>query len=91
MELYLIRHAQSLNNALPAEDRVEDAPLTDIGHQQCSHLAKWIPELKTDTYHHQSISAGVADGGPHRAGSESGAGSTHRIARKGRLRCRALA
>ena len=46
MELYLIRHAQSVNNALSVQDRVEDPPLTDIGHQQCKHLAKWIPSLK---------------------------------------------
>lgn len=46
MELYLIRHAQSMNNARPEQDRVEDPPLSDIGHQQCIHLAKWIPSLK---------------------------------------------
>ena len=46
MELYLIRHAQSQNNALPEKDRVEDPPLTDVGHRQCAHLAKWIPSLR---------------------------------------------
>ena len=46
MELYLIRHAQSLNNALSSQDRVEDPPLTEIGQRQCDHLAKWIPSLK---------------------------------------------
>ena len=46
MELYLIRHAQSLNNVRPEQDRVEDPPLSDIGHEQCTHLAKWIPSLK---------------------------------------------
>jgi broad specificity phosphatase PhoE len=46
MELYLIRHAQSLNNERPEQDRVEDPPLTDIGHRQCSCLATWIPSLK---------------------------------------------
>ena len=46
MELYLIRHAQSANNALPREDRVEDPPLTETGRQQCAHLAACIPELR---------------------------------------------
>jgi 2,3-bisphosphoglycerate-dependent phosphoglycerate mutase len=45
MELYLIRHAQSANNARPPEEREEDPPLTDVGHQQCSFLAQWIPAL----------------------------------------------
>ena len=46
MKLYLIRHAQSLNNERPEQDRVEDPPLTDIGHQQSSCLGKWIASLK---------------------------------------------
>jgi 2,3-bisphosphoglycerate-dependent phosphoglycerate mutase len=45
MKLFLIRHGQSLNNARPAEDRVEDPSLTEVGHQQCSHLAEWIGSL----------------------------------------------
>lgn len=46
MELYLIRHAQSANNAKPEADRVADPPLTDIGQQQASHLAVWVNSLK---------------------------------------------
>ena len=36
MELYIIRHGQSTNNALGEDitNRVMDAPLTDLGHQQ---------------------------------------------------------
>jgi 2,3-bisphosphoglycerate-dependent phosphoglycerate mutase len=45
MELYLIRHAQSANNARTPEERVEDPTLTRVGHQQCSFLAEWIPAL----------------------------------------------
>ncbi len=45
MELYLIRHAQSQNNAKPQEQRVEDPGITDVGHQQAENLAKWIPRL----------------------------------------------
>jgi len=46
MQLYLIRHAQSQNNALPEEERVEDPGLTELGRQQAEHLGEWIPALK---------------------------------------------
>lgn len=46
MQLYLIRHAQSQNNALPEEERVEDPGLTELGLRQAELLAKWIPSLK---------------------------------------------
>lgn len=42
MHLYLIRHAQSVNNAgegKPDFQHVEDAPLSHLGHQQAAHLA----------------------------------------------------
>lgn len=44
MRLYIIRHAQSVNNALmeDQEKRVQDPPLTDIGHQQTAHLAEYF-------------------------------------------------
>ncbi len=42
MQLYLIRHAQSQNNALPQHERIEDPPLTDMGIQQARCLADWI-------------------------------------------------
>ncbi len=45
MKLYLIRHAQSLNNARPQEQRVEDPSLTEVGHEQATKLAEWIPSL----------------------------------------------
>ena len=46
MQLYLIRHAQSQNNALPEEERVEDPGLTEVGQQQAEHLGEWIARLK---------------------------------------------
>ncbi|MDX1522286.1 MAG: histidine phosphatase family protein [Anaerolineae bacterium] len=43
MELYLIRHAQSTNNALITQrDRVQDPPLTDIAHQQAQLVAEQV-------------------------------------------------
>lgn len=45
MELYLIRHAQSFNNALPKErwhERSHDAPLTERGVQQAERLAEHL-------------------------------------------------
>ena len=46
MELFLIRHAQSANNARPEAERVEDPELTDLGLRQAERLAAWIPSLE---------------------------------------------
>ena len=48
MQLYLIRHGQSENNARPEHVRVEDAELTELGHQQAQHLAPWVATLGLD-------------------------------------------
>jgi 2,3-bisphosphoglycerate-dependent phosphoglycerate mutase len=46
MDLYIIRHAQSTNNALPAEvelrDRVCDPLLTELGYRQAALLAEHL-------------------------------------------------
>lgn len=46
MELYLIRHGQSHNNAHPEEQRVEDAPLTTLGQEQAALLANFAKSLR---------------------------------------------
>jgi len=46
VQLYLIRHAQSANNALPESQRVSDPSLTDLGHEQARKLAEWLPRLE---------------------------------------------
>ncbi len=38
LTLYLVRHAESQNNALPEHQRVSDPPLTDLGLQQAEKL-----------------------------------------------------
>ncbi|MCU0958585.1 MAG: histidine phosphatase family protein [Pirellulaceae bacterium] len=48
MDLFLIRHAQSANNANPASRRVEDPPLTELGNAQCVHLARHVTTLGID-------------------------------------------
>jgi 2,3-bisphosphoglycerate-dependent phosphoglycerate mutase len=45
MRLYLIRHAQSQNNALPESQRVDDPGITELGRRQAKHLAERIGEL----------------------------------------------
>lgn len=45
-DLYLIRHAQSANNAVPDSQRVEDPGLTTIGHEQKNHLANRFREVE---------------------------------------------
>ena len=43
MKLYMIRHAQSVNNALANQrDRVCDPTLTELGYQQADILAKHL-------------------------------------------------
>jgi 2,3-bisphosphoglycerate-dependent phosphoglycerate mutase len=51
MQLYIIRHCQSENNALwqrtgSSNGRVADPALTDLGQQQAEHLAKFITDSK---------------------------------------------
>jgi broad specificity phosphatase PhoE len=56
MELYLIRHAQSTNNALTnQEDRGCDPPLTDLGRRQAELLAQ---HLATGTQREPSTADG---------------------------------
>ena len=49
MQLYLIRHAESENNAKPPEQRVSDPSITDVGWKQTACLAAWTKTLKIDT------------------------------------------
>jgi 2,3-bisphosphoglycerate-dependent phosphoglycerate mutase len=46
MELYIIRHGQSVNNALmeDARLRVHDPELTEIGHQQAERVARYLAQ-----------------------------------------------
>ena len=48
MQLYLIRHAESANNASPTYRRVEDPPITPVGRLQADHLASWLTTLAAD-------------------------------------------
>ena len=49
MQLFLIRHAESANNARPPYQRVEDPPITPVGRLQSQHLSQWTRTLKIDT------------------------------------------
>jgi 2,3-bisphosphoglycerate-dependent phosphoglycerate mutase len=68
MILYFIRHAQSINNALwgtsERPEYVLDPPLTEVGHQQAAHLARFLKE-------------GSANGEAIREGNPPGFGITH--------------
>ena len=59
MQLYLVRHAQSSNNAQPEHLRVPDPGITEIGEQQAICLADW---LDASSFVHLATSAcpGVA-------------------------------
>ncbi len=48
MQLYLVRHAESENNAKAIHLRVEDPPITAIGRLQAGHLADWMRTLRMD-------------------------------------------
>jgi 2,3-bisphosphoglycerate-dependent phosphoglycerate mutase len=49
MQLYLIRHAESENNARPLHQRVEDPAITAIGRMQAEHLAQWTRTIGIGT------------------------------------------
>jgi 2,3-bisphosphoglycerate-dependent phosphoglycerate mutase len=49
MQLYLIRHAESDNNARPVQQRSEDPAITALGDRQAEHLANWTRTLTIDT------------------------------------------
>lgn len=58
MQLYLIRHAQSQNNALWAatkseDGRVPDPEITEIGHQQGKALGEYIAAGEAEPVHPQ--------------------------------------
>lgn len=45
MDLFIVRHGQSLNNALEdIKDRVEDPPLTEAGEKQADRVAEYLAE-----------------------------------------------
>ncbi len=48
MQLYLIRHAESENNARPEPLREEDPPISELGRRQAEHLARWAKSLEID-------------------------------------------
>ncbi len=48
MQLFLVRHAESENNAKPPHLRVEDPSITAVGRLQAGHLAEWMRSLRMD-------------------------------------------
>lgn len=49
-DIYLVRHAQSYNNALGESKRQADPPLTDLGKQQAARLIESLESLPADHY-----------------------------------------
>lgn len=48
MHLYLIRHAESENNARAEHERVEDPSITSRGVRQAEQLAEWLASFEFD-------------------------------------------
>lgn len=48
MRLFLIRHAESENNARPPYERVDDPSITAVGRLQAEALAQWTKSLSID-------------------------------------------
>ena len=70
MDLYIIRHAQSTNNALPAEvelrERVCDPLLTELGYRQADHVAEHLATGR-DGWSEAASADPEAGGGPSAA------------------------
>ena len=64
--LYLIRHAQSANNAIwdgrgdDQPGRVPDPEVTDVGHRQCQALAEHLVHPQAEPRQHPYLSENVA-------------------------------
>lgn len=56
IEVWLVRHAQSQNNAAGETERQPDPALTDLGHWQASALAQYLRE-SGDSFYRKSVSA----------------------------------
>jgi len=67
MPLLLIRHAQSVNNSLPEEQRTADPGLTELGRRQAgclaARLAEWEPDVLLTSAFRRTLetTAAVAD------------------------------
>ena len=48
MQLFLVRHGESANNARDETLRVHDPGLTDVGHRQSALLASWLETVQPD-------------------------------------------
>ena len=48
MEIYIIRHAESANNAAPLENRVDDPTLSTVGYKQADFLAGRLRHICPD-------------------------------------------
>ena len=48
MEILLIRHGQSENNARPARQRIQDPSLTDVGYRQAALTGEWLAQMDVD-------------------------------------------
>ncbi len=48
LDVYLLRHAESVNNTLPAIEHIPDPPLTDHGRRQAERLAAAVAAWRPD-------------------------------------------
>ena len=48
MQLFLVRHGESANNATAESLRVHDPGLTEVGHQQATLLGAWFSSVNPD-------------------------------------------
>jgi len=48
MQLFLVRHGESANNATAQSLRVSDPGLTEVGHQQAALLGVWFSSVNPD-------------------------------------------
>lgn len=66
MKLYIIRHAQSTNNALADQrDRVSDPDLTELGYQQRDVVAQFLASGTDPEYRIGSTEEETVVGNPH--------------------------
>lgn len=70
-DLFLVRHAQSLNNALGESRRQPDPALTELGQQQAERLSGTLEKLEAQRFHVSAFRRALETAAPFAARTQT--------------------